>query len=106
MHALIAAVLLRGWLDALDFAAEPEPSHRQLAAAEERVGASKTNAVIGADGLGQAELSENGLEYREGIGCLGGGERLACEDVSAGEIAAGKGERRSLRPVEPAPFCA
>ena len=83
----MAAVLL--WvarLDALDLDAEPEPPDRQLAEPEECIGACEGNGVIGADGLGQAELLEDGLEYREGIGFLGGGERLAGEEVAAGEI--------------------
>ena len=34
------------------------------------------------DGLWQAELLENGLEHRERIGFLGGGERFAGEQVA------------------------
>src|SRR5580704_3249467 len=74
------------------------------------------------------ELLEDGLEHREGIGFLGGGERLAGEEIAAGEVGdrqriaiasvgehelalvvgapqiiglAGKGKRRSLRPITP-----
>ena len=83
MHAFMAAVLLRmAWLDALDLDAEPQPPHRELAAAEERIGACEGNAVVGADGFGKAVLLENGLEHRERIGFLGGGERFAGEQIS------------------------
>ena len=127
MHAFMAAILLRvAGLDAFDLDAEPEPPHRHLAQPEERIGACEGNAVVRADGLGETELLEDGLEHREGIGFLGGGERLAGEEIAAGEVGdrqriaiasvgehelalvvgapqiiglAGKGKRRSLRPV-------
>src|SRR6476619_3220983 len=129
MHAFMAAVLLRAtWLDALDLDAEPEPPDRQPAQAEEGIGACERDAVIGANGLGQAELLEHGLEHWERVGFLGGRERLASEQVSAGEVGdrqriaiatigehelafvvgapqvvglAGTRKRRSLRPVPP-----
>src|ERR1700730_17767325 len=66
MHAFMAAVLLRAaGLDALDLDAEPEPPDRQLAQPEECAGTCEGHAVVGADGLGQAELLEQGLEYGE-----------------------------------------
>jgi hypothetical protein len=56
MHAFVASVLLRvTGLDAFDLDAEPEPPDRQLAEAEERIGACEGNAVVGANGLGQTE---------------------------------------------------
>src|ERR1700730_6468408 len=57
----------------------------------------QTNAVIGANGLGQSELLENGLEYAERVGFFGGGERLAREDVAAGKV--GDGERITVATV-------
>jgi hypothetical protein len=73
MHALVAAVLLRtARFDAFDLDSEPEPPDGELGEIEERVGTGEGNAIIGADGLGQAELLENGLEHREGIGFLSG----------------------------------
>src|ERR1700685_2631024 len=85
MHALMAAVLLRvAGLDALDLDAESEPPDRELAQPVERVGACEGDAVVGANGLWQAELLERGFEHREGIGLLGGGECLAGEQVAAG----------------------
>ena len=87
MHAFMAAILLRvAGLDAFDLDAEPEPPHRHLAQPEERIGACEGNAVVRADGLGETELLEDGLEHREGIGFLGGGERLAGEEIAAGEV--------------------
>jgi hypothetical protein len=133
MHAFMAAVLLRvAGLDTLDLDAEPEPPNRKLGEIEKRVRTGEGNAVIGADGFGQTELLENGLKYREGVGFLGGGERLAGEQVAAGKVGnrqriavatigehelalvvgapqviglAGKGKHRSLRPV-PSPHSA
>ena len=93
MHALVAAILLRvAGLDALDLDAEPEPPDRELGEVEEGIRTREGDAVIGADGLGQAELLENGLEYGKGIGFLGGGERLAGEQVTAGEV----GDRQGI----------
>ena|SRR5216684_7516869 len=90
MHAFVAAVLLRvAGLDALDLDTESEPPDRELAEAVERVGACEGNAVVGADGLRQAERLENCLEHGESIGFLGGGERLAGEKIAAGEIVSG-----------------
>ncbi len=87
VHAFMAAVLLRmARLDALDLDAEAEPPDRELAEAKERIGTCERNAVIGADGLRQAVLLENGLEHRESIGFLGGGERLAGEQIAAGKV--------------------
>jgi hypothetical protein len=84
MHALMAAVLLRvTGLDALDRDAQPEPPDGELGEVEEGIGTGKGNAVIGANGLGQSELLENGLEYAERLGFFGGGERLAREDIAA-----------------------
>ena len=130
-HALVAAVLLRvSGLDALDLYAEPEPPDGELGEVEEGIRTCEGNAVIGADGLGQAELLENGLEHGEGVGFLGGGERLAGKQIAAGEVGdrqriaiapigehelalvvgtpqviglAGKGKRSSLCPVTPSP---
>ena len=87
MHALMAAVLLRmAWFDALDLDAEPQPPDRELGEVEEGVRACERPAIIGADGLGEAKFLEDGLEHPEGIGFLGGGERLAGEDVAAGGV--------------------
>src|ERR1043166_5751946 len=98
VHALVATVLLRvTWLDPFDLDAEPEPPHRELAEAIESVWACKGNAVVGADGLGQAELLEHGLKYREGVGFLGGGEGFAGEQVSAGKV--GDRQRIAIAPI-------
>jgi len=63
MHALMASVLLRmARLDALDLDAEPEPPNGELGEVEEGIRTGEWNAVIGADGFGQAELLESGLK--------------------------------------------
>jgi hypothetical protein len=87
MHALVAAVLLRmAGLDALDLDAEPQPPDRELGQIEEGVRTRERHAIIGADGLGQAVLLEDGLEHLESVGFPGSGERLAGEEVTAGEV--------------------
>ena len=98
MHALMAAVLLRmAGLDALDFDAEPEPPDGELGEVEERIRTGEGNAVIGADGPGQAELLEDGLEYGESVGFLGGGKRFTSEQVAAGEV--GDCQRIAIAPI-------
>lgn len=83
----MTAVLLRtARLDALDVDAQAQPPDRQLAEVEERVGAGEGNAIVGPDGAGQAELLENALEHGEGIGFLGGRQRLAGNQIAAGEV--------------------
>ena len=69
---------------------EPQPPHRELAQAEEGVRAGEGHAVVGADGLGQAELLEHPLEDGEGVDLLGGRQRLAAEQIAAGEVADGE----------------
>src|SRR3546814_3711527 len=72
VHALVTAVLLRlSRLDALDGDTEPEPPHRQLRQVEEGVGAGEGDAVVGANGVGQAPLLEQLLERGDG-GVLAG----------------------------------
>src|SRR5580704_18263496 len=98
MHAFMAAVLLRvTGLDSLALDTEPEPPDRELGEVEEGIRAGEGNTVVGADGLGQAELLEYGFKYRESIGFLGGGERLAGEEIAAGEV--GDRERVAITPV-------
>src|SRR5262249_20815115 len=87
MHAFMAAVLLRvTGLDALDLDAEPEPPDRELGEVEEGIRTGEGDAIVGADGLGQAEFLENGLKYGESVGFLSRGECLASEQVSTGEV--------------------
>jgi len=95
----MAAILLRvlPGFDALDLDTEPQPPHRELAQPVERVGTCEGNAVIDADGLGQAEFLECVLEHGEGIGFLGGEERLAGEQIAAGEVA--DRQRVAIAPV-------
>ena len=70
MHALMPAVLLRvAGLDALDLDAEPEPPDRQLGEIEQGIRTGERHAVIGADGLGEAEPFERSEERRVGKEC-------------------------------------
>src|SRR6187551_2455125 len=63
VHALVAAILLRmAGLDALDVDAKAQPPHRELAQAEERMGAGEGHAVVGADRERQAEVLEGTLK--------------------------------------------
>ncbi len=59
VHALVAAVLLgMAGLDALDLDAPAQPPDGELGEAEEAVGAGEENAIIGADGAGEAALTQ------------------------------------------------
>jgi hypothetical protein len=51
------------------------------------VGAGEGHAVIGADRFGQAKVLESALEDDEGVGFLGGCQRLASNEVATGEVA-------------------
>ncbi len=72
-HALVAPVLLgAARLDALDGDAQPEPPHGELGEVVEAVGAGEGQAVVGADGRGQAALAEELPAGLEGALFLGG----------------------------------
>jgi hypothetical protein len=87
MHALVAAVLLRmARLDAFDRNPEPEPPDREFGQVEERIGACKGHAVVGADGVWQTELLEDILENSEGVDLLGALQGFAGNQVTAGEV--------------------
>ena len=127
VHALVAAVLLRvARLDALDGDAEPEPPDREPGEVVEPVGAGEGNAVVGADGGGQAAFPEQalkGLDDRAFLavdarastgqkiarGLVGDGQRVTVAAVAEPELAlevgapqivgrAAVGQRRSLAP--------
>jgi len=94
----MAPVLLRAArLDALDVDAQAQPPDRQLAEVEQCIGACERNPIVGADGVGQAELLERVLEHGEGIGFLGGGECLAGDQIAAGEV--GDRQRIAIAPI-------
>ena len=61
--------------------AQPEPPHRELAEAVERVRGGKRHPVIGPDALREAELLEGPLEDREGEFLLRGPQRLTRQQV-------------------------
>ena len=84
-------------LDAFEVDAEAQPPDRQAAQAEEGVRAGEGDAVVGADGAGQAELLESVLEDGERRVLAGAGERLAGEQVATDEV--GDGERVAVAMV-------
>src|ERR1700722_16434506 len=63
----------------------------------ESFGTGEGNTIVSTDGLGQAELVENGLKYAESVGFLGGGERFAGEQVATGKI--GDRQRIAIAPI-------
>jgi hypothetical protein len=62
-----------------------------------RIRACEGIAIVGADGIGEAVLLENGLKHWKSIGFLGGGERLAGEQVAPRKV--GDGERIAVAPI-------
>jgi hypothetical protein len=62
-----------------------------------RIRACEGIAIVGADGIGEAVLLENGIKHWKSIGFLGGGERLAGEQVVARKV--GDGERIAVAPI-------
>ena len=92
VHTFMAGVLLRlAGLDAFDADAELQPPDGKPAESEQGMGAGEGNAVIGADGVGQAEGLEGVLEHLKGTVFLGGFEALAGEQVAASLV--GDGQR-------------
>src|SRR3546814_7977085 len=95
VHALVTAVLLRlSRLDALDGDTEPEPPHRQLRQVEEGVGAGEGDAVVGANGVGQAPLLEQLLERGDG-GVLAGRRQSFAEQHEARGVVGNGQDRKS-----------
>src|SRR5262249_29212375 len=66
--------------------AEAEPPDGEFAEAIEGVGRGKGDAVVGTNGVREAKFFEGALEDGEGELLLGGGERLAREEVAGGEV--------------------
>jgi hypothetical protein len=66
MHPLVPAVLLRmTGPNPFDGDAEPQPPYRKFRKLKKPVRRRERNAVVGADGAGQAALSEKALEGPE-----------------------------------------
>ena len=81
VHALETAVLLRvARLDALDGDAQSEPPDRQLGEIEQAVRAGERQAVVAADGVGQAAFEEEPLESCDDRLLAGRFEGLAQQD--------------------------
>ncbi len=92
VHALVAPVLLgAARLDALDGDAQPEPPHGELGEVVEAVGAGEGQAVVGADGRGQAALAEELPAGLEGALFLGGFKGFAQQQEARGLVGDGQG---------------
>ena len=74
-----------------------QPPHRQLAQPEQGLGTGERYAVVGANGFRKPELAEHPLEDGEGVGLLRGMERLAAEQIAAGEV--GDGQRVTVATI-------
>ena len=98
MHPLMPPVLfgMSGLIRSIAIPSR-EPPHRQLAQAVERIRRRERHAIVRPDGPGQPEVSEGALEDREGVSFLGRRERVAGNQVAAGEI--GDSERVAVAPV-------
>src|SRR5690349_15108381 len=98
MHALVAAVLLRtAGLDTLDADSKAQPPYRELAQAEEGATAGERHTVVGADRQRETKVLENPLKDGKGVDLLGGLQRLAAQQISAGGI--GDGQRITVPAV-------
>ena len=98
VHALVAAVLLRvAGLDALDGDAQAQPPDGELGKIEQGVRAGKGDAVVGADGGGQAALVEELLEGGEGGVFARGFEGFAEQQIARGMV--GDGQRVAIMAV-------
>jgi hypothetical protein len=87
MHALAPPVLLRmAGLDALDLDAQAQPPDGKLRETEEADGAGEGNAVVGADGVGQAALAKQPVEGGDGEILPRGLQGLAQEQEARGGI--------------------
>jgi hypothetical protein len=92
MHAFVPAVLLGlARLDALDLDAEPEPPDGELGEIEQGIGAGKGDAVVAADGSGQAAFFEEALESGEGQLFPGGFKRFTQQQIARGVIGDSEG---------------
>ena len=91
MHVLMFSVLAgaRGF-DKLRCDAEPNEPDGELGETAESVG-SEGSAVIGADPLGEAELTEEALEHLSGGEELGSGEAAAVEEEPGVHVLYGEG---------------
>ena len=59
----MTTVLLRTTrLDALDLDPQPEPPHRKLGESEQSIAGGEGSAIVGADGVRQAEVPKEALQ--------------------------------------------
>ena len=98
VQALVPAILLgMARRNPLEADAEAEPPDGQLAQPVQRVRGGEGHAVVRADGVGEPVLLKRALEDGEGVAFLGGRERLAREQIAAGEV--GDRQRIAVPPV-------
>src|SRR3546814_9789282 len=94
-----------------DLNAEPEPPDRELRQVVEPVGAGEGNAVVRADGVGQAALLEQALKDRNDASPFHALEGFAGENEPRGVIGDGQrseehtSELQSLLRISYAVFC-
>ena len=88
-----------GWPGLMRSMSMPRRSHQtdSLLRPNSALGRGEGHAVVGADRLGQAELLEDALEHGEGVGFLGRRQRLAGEQIAAGEV--GDRQRIAVAPI-------
>src|SRR3546814_18544993 len=84
-------MLRLAWFDAFDLNAEPDPPDRELRQVVEPVGAGEGNAVVRADGVGQAALLEQALKDRNDASPFHALEGFEGENEPRGVIGDGQG---------------
>jgi len=97
VHALVGTVLLRlAGKDTLMLDAQAEPPDVELGETVNAAGG-EGNAVVGADGAGQAVFAEQSLKYRAGALPLGGKQTMTSQKAAGVEI--GDGQRVAVDPI-------
>src|SRR3981189_57149 len=95
MHALVAAVLLRGArFDAPGGDAGAPPPHREFGEIKEAVWTGERHAIVGPDRLGQATLLEELLEGSDGKVLTGRFKGFAEQEKARGVV--GDSQRKTV----------
>src|SRR5580698_9737734 len=99
MHAFVATVLLRmAGLDTLDGNAEAKPPNGKPTQVEEAIRGSKRDAVVGANGLGQAALLEEAFKGGKSALFLDRFHGFTEQKIAAGVVRDGQGVAISFVP--------
>ena len=97
VHPLMTPVLLRpSWSDPFVGNAQLDPPDREFGQAADGLGG-EGHALVGADGLGQAELGEDALEHGQGPFLAHRGQAVAAQQKAA--VGVGDGERIAVLPI-------